>query len=180
MAFSLVVLLKLLSHITKHEVQCLLCVAVTIALGNPGSGKSTILNSLAGEAFFKSGLSIGKGLTNKLDQGTNFSGVFLDTPGLADMSMRKTAAKAIYDGFRQGGDYKIIFFVTETNGRVHMQDVTTMQLILEAVPYIGMNYGIVVNMVSKGILKKLDEKSCDFLEILFVGIPEEIRCPSNR
>ena len=33
-----------------------------IAVGNPGSGKSTVLNSLAGEALFKNGVNIGKGM----------------------------------------------------------------------------------------------------------------------
>ena len=33
-----------------------------IAVGNPGSGKSTVLNSLAGEFLFESGVSIGSGL----------------------------------------------------------------------------------------------------------------------
>ena len=31
-----------------------------------------------------------------------------------------------------------------------MQDTTTIKLILEASPDIGMNYGIIVNMLSKG------------------------------
>ena len=33
-----------------------------IAVGNPGSGKSTVLNSLAGEGLFKNGVNIGKGM----------------------------------------------------------------------------------------------------------------------
>ena len=41
--------------------------AVLLAIGNPGSGKSTILNILAGKTLFRSGISFGNGLTNKLD-----------------------------------------------------------------------------------------------------------------
>jgi len=43
-----------------------------------------------------------------------------------------------------------------------------------------MNYGVVINMVSKDTLKKLDEKFFDFLNVLFAGIPENNRCPYNR
>ena len=53
-----------------------------IAVGNPGAGKSSLLNSLAGENLFKSGLNIGRGLTYKLDEAVNDSGHFLDTPGM--------------------------------------------------------------------------------------------------
>ena len=56
-------------------------VADTIALGNPGSGKSTILNSLAGEVKFKSGISHARGLTHKFEEHVNQRGKFLDTPG---------------------------------------------------------------------------------------------------
>ena len=152
----------------------------TIALGNPGSGKSTILNSLAGESFFKSGLSIGTGLTSRLDEGSNQNGVFLDTPGLADEKLRTIAGKAIYQALRKDGHYQILFFVTERNGRVLQQDSTTMKLILEAASDIGTDYGIIVNMLPKKVLKKFNENFHDFLNILFAGIPTNRRCSYNR
>ena len=153
----------------------------TVALGNPGSGKSTVLNSLAGELFFKSGLSIGSGLTSKLDEGSNKNGVFLDTPGLADEKMRTVAGKAIYQALKKDGDYRILFFVTARNGRVVQQDATTIKLILNTAPDIGQDYGIIVNMLSNGVfkkMKKMEEKE-DFLNSLFSGISPEIRCPYN-
>ena len=55
-----------------------------IAVGNPGAGKSSVLNSLSGENLFKSGLSIGKGLTYQLDERVNENGHFLDTPGTVE------------------------------------------------------------------------------------------------
>ena len=67
-----------------------------IAVGNPGAGKSTTLNYLAGEVLFESGDSFGGGLTSQLNVGVSKDNVvFYDTPGLADISLRKAAGKAI-------------------------------------------------------------------------------------
>ena len=85
-----------------------------IAVGNPGSGKSTYLNALAGENLFKSGVNVGGGLTYELDVKKNTKGHFLDTPGLADKKLRKKAGEAISEGLRKDGGYKVIFFVNFT------------------------------------------------------------------
>jgi len=69
----------------------------------------------------------------------------MDTPGLADEKLRKAAGKANSEGLRKGGDYKVIFFVTQQSGRVNAQDATTIKLVLDAAPDIGQNYGVVVN-----------------------------------
>ena len=149
-----------------------------IAVGNPGSGKSTVLNSLAGTVLFKSGVSFGRGLTYQLDEVENKNGYFLDTPGLADEELRKQAGEAISEGLKKGGNYKVIFFVTQEAGRVNQQDAATLRLVLEAAPDVGMQYGIIVNKVSNRILKlfKKEALKFDFLNSLFVGIPEDRRC----
>jgi len=164
-----------------EEIQLLKFASVAvIAFGNPGSGKSTLLNSLAGECFFKSGLSFGKGLTSKLGDEKNKHGVFLDTPGLADEKLRKNTCEAIIEVLKKYGLYRILFFFIERNGRVVHQDTTTMKMILEASPDIGRRYGIIVNMLSKGSVKKLKQNSHEFLNMLFAGIPEERRCSYEK
>ena len=133
---------------------------------------------MAGEQLFESGINIGKGLTYQLDERKNCKGHFLDTPGLADQELRKQAGEAISAGLRKGGEYKVIFFVTESRGRVQAQDATTMKLVLDAAPEIGQNYGVVVNMVGKKVLAKIqdDDQRMKFLAALFVAIPAEQRC----
>ena len=128
-----------------------------IAVGNPGAGKSTLLNSLMGEALFESGLNIGGGLTYQLDEIKHKKGHFLDTTGLADESLRKEAGKAISEGLRLGGQFKVLFFVTEQRGRVVQQDATTIQLVHEAAQEIKSDYGIIVNKCSKRVLKMLNQ-----------------------
>ena len=150
-----------------------------IAVGNPGAGKSTLLNSLGGEVLFKSGLKVGSGVTYQLDEKENANGHFLDTPGLADEELRKQAGKAISEGLRMGGKFKVLFFVTELGGSVVQQDATTIKLVHEAAPEIGDQYGIIVNMVEEGVLEILNNsetKKHDFLNALFAGIPKDNRC----
>ena len=126
---------------------------------------------------------MGQGLTSELDEGSNKNGVFLDTPGLADEKLRTVAGKAIYQALQKDGQYQILFFVTEINGRVLQQDTTTIKLILEAAPDIGEDYGIIINMLSKDVMKKIKENRKfkeDFMNILFAGITENRKCPYNR
>merc|ERR1719502_462239 len=81
-------------------------------VGNPGVGKSTILNGHARELIFKAGVSFGGGLTFQLDQKTIKHITYMDTPGLADVKLRKQAAEAITQALRMGGHFKIFFVVT--------------------------------------------------------------------
>ena len=58
-------------------------------IGNPGVGKSTILNGILMEARFKSGFSPGKGLTSVLQCEEKNGKIYVDTPGLADEKQQK-------------------------------------------------------------------------------------------
>ena len=154
---------------------------VTIIIGNPGRGKSTILNNLAGEPLFESGPSPGEGLTKDFEKRQNKKGeTFIDTPGFSDRNLKPTAAKAILKALRQSGDLKVIFVVCLEEDIVDEEDILTMKFALAAAPDIGMNYGIIVNMVSEDSLEELKGKPQFFLDKALKEIPERNRCLDNR
>ena len=72
---------------------------------------------------------------------------------------------------------KILFFITQRAGRIVMQDVATMKLILEAVPEIGRNYGIIVNKIPVNVLDELlnIENQQSFALSLYTGIKDEFQ-----
>ena len=144
-----------------------------IAVGNPGAGKSTTLNYLAGEVLFKSGDSFGGGLTSELNVGVSRDfEIFYDTPGLADLTLRKAAGKAISKALREGGTYRIFFFISQDAGRPKNEDITTLNLVLEAAPEIGSNYSIIVPKIKPRIADGLrkDANWAKFLNGIFAGI----------
>jgi GTP-binding protein EngB required for normal cell division len=118
-------------------------------VGNPGTGKSTLLNGIVQKNLFASGLSFGKGLTSKLQiyqiGNNNYLG---DTPGLSDMYMRINAAKAIEEALNKGGLYRLVFVVTLEGGRVKPDDSTTIKLILDAIPA-DIPFGILINKLER-------------------------------
>jgi hypothetical protein len=82
----------------------------------------------------------------------------MDTPGLADVQLRKAAGDAIEVALQMDGDYKIIFVIWLQAGRISEQDAATIQTVLDACPRIGNQYAIVINKVSTPLKKTLSQK----------------------
>lgn len=123
----------------------------TIFLGNPGTGKSTLLNGLAGEIVFECGMSFGQGLTSMLQLHQSKDGVFLgDTPGLSDFVLRKQAAKEIQNALSQDGEYRLIFCIVLEAGQVRPDDIASLEMILECVK-IDVPFGILINKMDDDV-----------------------------
>ena len=125
-------------------------------IGNPGVGKSTLLNGLIGAREFKAGVSISSGLTSVLHAVKRDDVVYMDTPGLDDVDKRKQAASEIEKALKQGGDFRVCFVVTTTSGRIHPSDVATIQLVAEAVE-VKFSFSIIVNKVSGAVMARQEE-----------------------
>lgn len=126
-------------------------------VGNPGTGKSTLLNGVIGEPLFKSGASTtGAGVTSVFDSKEIQGKLYMDTPGLSDVMRRQEAAAAITEALKQNGFYRIFFVLTVEAGRVRPDDKTTMELILNAAPTIT-SYSVIINKVSNRWLADMQD-----------------------
>ena len=99
----------------------------------------------------------------------------IDTPGLADAEIRAEVAKNITEAVKKGGDFKFLFVVTALNGRFKAEDVTTIKLVLDAVPQIGVDeFGIIVNQLEaaefEGLKKPENQKK--FFMPLWAALPK--------
>jgi energy-coupling factor transporter ATP-binding protein EcfA2 len=129
-----------------------------VVVGNPGAGKSTLLNGLMGEVNFKSGISVGTGLTTRLLIKESPDGTrFIDTPGLADIKIKEEAAEEINQAFfQEEGPFTLIFVMTLEGGRFRDGDIATIRLTLEATKVIPDRFCIIVNNISREMMKKMN------------------------
>mmetsp|Transcript_19532 Transcript_19532/g.22418 ORF Transcript_19532/g.22418 Transcript_19532/m.22418 type:complete len:295 (+) Transcript_19532:12-896(+) len=122
-----------------------------LMIGNPGVGKSTLLNGLVGSATFKAGFSKGRGLTTVLQEHIDNNYRYVDTPGLSDIEMRKQAADEITKALQKGGSFAVFFVVTLESGRIRPDDSTTIKLVLDAASDIKDCYSIIINKATKRV-----------------------------
>jgi len=145
----------------------------TVLVGNPGVGKSTFLNGLLGMKKFESGIALGKGLTTVCQKEVDSQGnVYIDTPGLSDIKLRKQAAIEIKSALTNGGLFKIFFVITLEDGRIRPDDKTTMKLVLDSAP-IGSNYSVIINKLQPEIIELLAdrEQQMQFITLLNEDLP---------
>jgi len=144
-------------------------------VGNPGTGKSTLINGVLGEPLFKAQPSFnGSGVTFKLDE-KHIPGLgrFMDTPGLADEEKKRQAAASITEALKKDGFYRIFFVLTDEGGRVRPADKATMKLILDAAPIT--DYGVIINKTNPKWLQKMKgdpQKMKEWETTLMSGLPK--------
>lgn len=127
-------------------------------VGNPGAGKSTILNGIAGSSVFKSGINLGCGLTSKLQTYKDGDVTLYDTPGLSDIDHVKQAGAELDALLRKDINLSLCFVVTLERGRTRPDDANTIEAILTAIRDIDLNnrFGVILNQLSPRVKQRLD------------------------
>jgi len=132
--------------------------------GNPGVGKSTIINSVVGKIVSHSGFSrTGSGITTKYSPYHSKLGILLDTPGLDDVKTRATACEEITKALKQNGTYKLIFLCTMESGRVRGNDVATVESVMNAV---DCPYNVIVTKLGKVAYESFEQQGSTVLRSL--------------
>jgi len=135
---------------TKEDLQ-----EIVVVCGNPGAGKSTLLNIILGKDAFESGISVEKGLTQRMQLQVQEGIGYIDTPGLADVKSMQIAAQEIKKALQQNKPFKLVFVLSLGSGRITTSDLETINMICEAIQK-PVHYGIVLNKVPSRLMKAVD------------------------
>lgn len=118
-------------------------------IGNPGVGKSAIINSLIGKVVAQSGISPGAGLTKFFSSYAHNGKQYFDTPGLADIELREKAAVEIESALKKDGNYRLFFVITLEALRVKPEDITTINTVMAAIKTPDKKFNVIINKVNK-------------------------------
>ncbi|KAG0258434.1 hypothetical protein DFQ27_004631 [Actinomortierella ambigua] len=133
-----------------------------LLVGNPGVGKSYLLNLLGGA--FASGFSIVHGLTEKYSYCESYIGGskvrLIDAPGLLEATGELTLrnAQEITAALSMEGGYKLVFVLGECSGRVSPSDLYMINKVMTAIGF-SIEVGVLINKVSENQLHLYDDAS---------------------
>jgi small GTP-binding protein len=134
-----------------------------IIVGNPGTGKSALINTILKKKVSKSGLNIGTGLTCDLSL-HHLNGInFIDTPGLSDISKRVHAAQQIQKALEYKASYKILFVLTVESTRLREDDINTIKTVMDAIIAPNKTFTIIINKLYPMEKKFIELNMNDFI-----------------
>jgi GTP-binding protein EngB required for normal cell division len=140
-----------------------------VFIGNPGAGKSTIINSILKQAVVSAGMSVGGGLTKELKVIEHDKLKLIDSPGLDDIKIREQAQKEIEKALKLNGNYRIFFVLTLESGRVRPADLATINLVMNSIQSSSKKYNIIVNKIAKKTYENIDAKKALINESINLG-----------
>lgn len=134
-----------------------------VDVGNPGTGKSTILNALVGSILFPSGPSDNfEGVTQSTTSATIGGIKYTDTPGLDDITQQENAARQIEQAFNTDKTIKLVFVITLEAGRLRASDVSTIKTVLDSLAkrhvQTDPNFSVVVNKLGSGMIQSFQSR----------------------
>ncbi|KAI9209090.1 uncharacterized protein BJ171DRAFT_627289 [Polychytrium aggregatum] len=105
-----------------------------VVFGNPGTGKSTLLNSLIGKIVFKSGIAVdGVSLTKAPESTREGNILYVDTPGIDEVGNIGEKSSQLSSALSTGLPTILVGVIRGVGGRINAADLATVLIVFLAV-----------------------------------------------